>query len=560
MKVTMRLLVGMLMLTPALLWAESRPMSADELYAKISHNMGLFGDIYREISLRYVDQIDPDEFVQAGIAGMLETLDPYTVYIPEEDSEDLDVITYGKYGGVGIEIGVRGEDKILTVISAMDDSPAQRVGIRSGDKVLEVEGHSMHGMTTRDASRLLRGDAGTIVKIKVERTGAAEPIEFELTRQVINIKDVSYSGFVEPGIGYLKLAHFSTRAQSELDAALLDLQSKGMEALILDMRGNPGGLMSSAVGVLQKFIHKGEVVVSTKGRTTDANRTFKLASDPVAPDMPLAVLVDGGSASASEIVAGAIQDLDRGVLIGEPTFGKGLVQSVISFETGEALKLTTAKYFTPSGRLIQKVDYFGDDTTLVIAPIEEVSDTGFTTRNGRKVEGGGGIIPDIVVETPQPGALGVELWRQGTFFDFVNEYMANHPELTDATISDATLTEFEAWLAKRDFSYAVDGAKELEALRKIVQEIDTTGVATADFAHLEHYLELVRGRDYQSEREFIRRSLQTELANSLYGSTGRIEASFDSDPQIQRAVEVLRNQTEYGRLLAVSDSAHAKGE
>jgi carboxyl-terminal processing protease len=556
-----RLNLLLVILLPISAFAAARNMSADELYAKIHHNMGLFGDIYREISLRYVDQIDPDEFVQAGIDGMLETLDPYTVYIPEEDTDDIDVITYGKYGGVGIEIGVRGEDKVLTIISAMDDSPAQRVGMRSGDRVIEVDGQSMIGKTTRDASRLLRGEPDTHVMIKVERPGAMEPIEFDLTRQVINVKDVSYSGFVEPGIGYIKLAHFSTRAQSELDEALLELQSKGMHSLILDMRGNPGGLMSAAVGVLQKFMDKGEVVVSTKGRAPDANRTFKLASDPVAKDVPLAVLIDGGSASASEIVAGAVQDLDRGVLIGEPTFGKGLVQSVISFETGEALKLTTAKYFTPSGRLIQKVDYFGDDTTLVISPIEESTDTAFTTRNGRKVEGGGGIEPDILVETPQPGQFGVELWRKGAFFDFVTQYIAENSDITDATVNDQMINQFRDWLVENDFSYSVDGEKELESLREILKAFDLDQDAEADFAHLEHYLELVRDRDFEDERAFIKTSLQTELGNSLYGSSGRIEASFDSDPQILRAIEVLKNNNEYGKLLAVStDSLNAKGE
>lgn len=556
-----RLLLLLVSLLPLSVFAEARSMSADELYAKIHHNMGLFGDIYREISLRYVDQIDPDEFVQAGINGMLETLDPYTVYIPEEDTDDLDVITFGKYGGVGIEIGVRGEAKFLTVISAMEDSPAQRVGIRSGDRVVEVDGHPTVGMSTRDASRLLRGEPDTQVKIVVERPGAEELIEFELTRQIIDVKDVAYSGFIEPGIGYIKLAHFSTRAQNELDAALNDLQSKGMEALVLDMRGNPGGLMSAAVGVLQKFLDKGEVVVSTKGRTPDANRTFKLASDPVAKDLPLAVLIDGGSASASEIVAGAIQDLDRGVLIGEPTFGKGLVQSVISFETGEALKLTTAKYFTPSGRLIQKVDYFGEeDTTLFISPIEESLDSAFTTRNGRKVEGGGGIVPDILVESPQPGQLGMELWRQGAFFDFVTEYQSQHSELTDATVTDEMIAQFSDWLVENNFTYAVDGAKELENLRSILKTFELEQEAEADFAHLEHFLDMVRDRDFEKERAFIKNSLQTELANALYGSTGRIEASFDHDPQILRAVEVLNNGTEYGKLLAVTDSTNSNGE
>ncbi|MBK6766698.1 MAG: S41 family peptidase [bacterium] len=553
-----RILILLVSLLPLTALAEAQSMSADELYAKIHHNMGLFGDIYREISLRYVDQVDPDEFVQAGIEGMLATLDPYTVYIPEEDTEDLDVITYGKYGGVGIEIGVRGEDKVLTVISAMDDSPAQRVGIRSGDRVVEVEGHSTKGMNTRDASRLLRGDPDTPVTIKVERTGTPEPIEFVLTRQIINVKDVPYSGFIEPGVGYIKLAHFSARAQSEVDQAVVDLQSKGMESLVLDLRGNPGGLMSAAVGVLQKFLDKGEVVVSTKGRTADANRTFKLASDPVAQGLPLAVLIDGGSASASEIVAGAIQDLDRGVLIGEPTFGKGLVQSVISFETGEALKMTTAKYFTPSGRLIQKVDYFGEnDTTLVLRPLDEAPDSGYTTRNGRKVVGGGGIEPDILVETPQPGQLGVELWRKGTFFDFVTAYVAENPGITDATVDEAMVAKFHAWLDDRDFSYAVDGEKEIETLREILADFDLVQSAEADFAHLEHFLDVVRDRDFEREREFIRASLETELGNSLFGSTGRVEASFDHDPQILRAVEVLHDYNEYGKLLAVSDSTKA---
>ncbi|MCB9357719.1 MAG: S41 family peptidase [Calditrichaeota bacterium] len=550
-----RLILLLILMAPLAALGETRAMSSDELYAKIHHNMGLFGDIYREISMRYVDQVDPDEFMEAGIEGMLATLDPYTVYIPEEDTDDLDVITYGKYGGVGIEIGVRGEDKVLTVISAMDDSPAQRVGMRSGDRVIAVEGQSTVGMTTRDASRLLRGEPDSKVRITVERPGAPEPIEFVLTRQVIDIKDVPYRGFVEPGIGYIKLAHFSTRAQSEMDEALIELQSKGLEALVLDLRGNPGGLMNSAVGVLQKFLDKGEMVVSTKGRTSDANRMFKLGSDPIAKDIPIAVLIDGGSASASEIVAGAIQDLDRGVLIGEPTFGKGLVQSVISFETGEALKLTTAKYFTPSGRLIQKVDYFNHaDSGLVVQPLEEAPDSGFVTRNGRKVEGGGGIEPDILVETPQPGQLGVELWRQGSFFDFVTQYMAENQEITDATVSDAMIEQFRDWLTEKDFSYSVDGEKELNTLREILASVDAEGSAEGDFAHLEHYLELVQDRDFDSEREFVRSSLETELANSLYGSTGRIEASFDHDPQILRAVDVLRDKVEYGRLLAVSDS------
>lgn len=534
-------------------WADTK--QSDDVYEQIHHNVNLFGDIYREVSLRYVDSVNPDEFMRAGIEGMLSTLDPYTVFIPEEDTDDLDVITYGKYGGVGIEIGVRGDDKSLTVISAMDDSPAQRVGIRSGDRIIAVEDESTKGMTTRDASRVLRGEPGTQVKLTIERAGSLEPIDFMVTRQSIDVKDVPYSGFIEPGMGYLKLAHFSTRAPQEVEAALEDLKSGGLETLILDLRGNPGGLLSAAVGVLQKFLDKGEMVVSTRGRTDEANRAFRLASNPVAGSIPIVVLIDGGSASASEIVAGAIQDLDRGVLVGEPSFGKGLVQSVIAFETGEALKMTTAKYFTPSGRLIQKIDYFKDNQDVVVEDIPEVPDEHFATRNGRPVEGGGGIEPDIEVDTPQPGELGVELWRQGTFFDFINDYRAKHPTLTDAKINNAAIDEFKSWLQERDFHYDVDGQTELAALRGIVSEFNFADSTAADFEHLEEILVQVRDRDFEGEREFIRKSLETELASSLWGSRGRIEASFEHDPQILQAIQLLTDQSEYSHLLAVTDSS-----
>jgi carboxyl-terminal processing protease len=533
-----------------------------DLYEQIHQNVGLFGDIYREVSLRYVDTINPDEFMRAGIEGMLSTLDPYTVFIPEEDTEDLDVITFGKYGGVGIEIGVRGNEKVLTVISAMDDSPAQRVGIRTGDRIIAVQDELTTNMTTRDASRLLRGDSGTQVKLTIERSGSPEPIEFMITRQTIDVKDVPYSGFVEPGVGYLKLAHFSTRAPQEVETALEDLKAGGMTSLILDLRGNPGGLLSAAVGVLQKFLNKGEEVVSTKGRTADANRSFRLASDPIVGDIPMVVLVDGGSASASEIVAGAIQDLDRGVLVGDTSFGKGLVQSVIAFETGEALKMTTAKYFTPSGRLIQKIDYFRDDQDVVVEQPAEVPDEVFATRNGRPVEGGGGIIPDIEIPTPQPGELGVELWRQGVFFDFINDYRIEHPNLTDASIPESALDEFHQWLKNRDFHYEVDGQSEITALRGIISEFAVKDSADSsfddstevDFTHLEGILEQVRERDFSSEHDFIQKSLESELANSLWGSRGRIEASFVHDPQIKKATELLTNQPDYAKLLAVKDS------
>jgi carboxyl-terminal processing protease len=548
-----RLPTLLLVMTLAVPAFAARPSPQDTLYEQIRHNIGLFGDVYREITLKYVDSVDPQKFIRAGIDGMLSTLDPYTVFMDAEGSEDLDVITSGKYGGVGLEIGVRGKDKILTVISAMDDSPAQRVGMRSGDRIMKIDSHSAVGVTTAEAAKLLRGAPGSQVTINVERTGSTEPIDFVVTRREIDIKDVPYAGFIKPGVGYVKLAHFSRRAAESLEESINKLKGEGMQSLVLDLRGNPGGLLSAAVSVTQRFCKKGDVVVSVRGRGDDEGQTYKLLAEPVAGDVPLAVLVDGGSASASEIVAGAIQDLDRGVIIGEPTFGKGLVQSVVAFETGEALKLTTAKYFTPSGRLIQKVDYFGDHQDVVLEDPKETQKH-FTTRNGRPVEGGGGITPDVNVPAPRPGALGTDLWRQGTFFDFINEYRTAHPNLTASKLDDAALQEFHAWLVKTNFRYDVDGQAPLDSLRKMIADAGLADSAAVDFAHLERVMDLHRAMEFEEEKEFIRNSLEQELAVSLWGSTARIEATFDDDQQIKKAVDVLASRQEYNQLLAVENN------
>jgi carboxyl-terminal processing protease len=541
-----------------LLWAglagAAKPEAQDTLYEQIRHNMGLFGDVYRELSLRYVDRIDPNKFMRAGIDGMLSTLDPYTVFFDERGTEDLDLITSGRYGGVGIEIGVRGRDKQLTVISAMDDSPAQHAGIRSGDRILAIDTVSTEGFSTADAAKYLRGAADTPVKLSIERTGSSEPIVFVITRKEIEVKDIPYFGFVKPSVGYIKLAHFSRGAPEELDSALTELQKGGMRSLILDLRGNPGGLLSSAVGVLQRFCAKDETVLSVRGRDSDNAQVFKIPTEPLAGKVTLAVLVDGGSASASEIVAGAVQDLDRGVLFGDPTFGKGLVQSVVSFETGEALKLTTAKYYTPSGRLIQRVDYFHDEDGVVLGDADNDAAGHFSTRNGRPVSGHGGVTPDILIPSPQPGPLGTELWRQGAFLDFVNDYRARHATLTSPTISPEGFVEFRRWLDSTHFSYEADGKADLDSLRKRVAELPMADSLTIDFARIEAALTARREQDYTREHEFIRQSLEGELAANMFGPRGRIEASFAEDPLILKSLEVFANKPEYDKLLAVGES------
>ncbi|MFH1011908.1 MAG: S41 family peptidase [bacterium] len=534
----------------AFVWVGAAPSSQDDLYEKVRENIGLFGDVYREISLRYVDEIDPDRFVRAGIDGMLATLDPYTVLYEGKDLEDLDILTTGRYGGVGIEIGIQGEQKVLTVISAMDDSPGQRVGIRPGDRIIEIDSQSTAGFTTARAAQFLRGDPGTQVTLKIMRTGSDEPIEFVITRAMIEIKDVPYYGFVQPGIGYIKLAHFSREASRELDQATSELLAGGLQELVLDLRSNPGGLLPAAVAVSQRFCPRGKVVVSTRGRMPEAEHEYTVPSDPVLGEIPLVVLVDGGSASASEIVAGAIQDLDRGVVVGQPTFGKGLVQSVISFESGKALKLTTAKYYTPSGRLIQKVDYFPPRQSVLAADIETLPDS-FVTSHGRRVYGAGGISPDVFVPVPEPGRLGTELWRQGKFFDFVTEFRARHPNLTSAEIGDEALEEFRLWLEEANFAYRSRGEMELADLEAVAEEEGVMEQVTDEMTRIREVLVENRKRDFEREKEFIRQSLQRELAASLWGTRGRTEAGFKDDPQLLKAIEILNDKSFYLSLLAL---------
>jgi carboxyl-terminal processing protease len=542
-----RILLPLVFLLPL----EAAQTSQNELYEKVRDNIGLFGDVYREITLRYVDTIDPDLFVRAGIDGMLATLDPYTVLYEGEDMEDLDILTTGRYGGVGIEIGIQGEQKVLTVISAMDESPAQRVGIRSGDRVIEIDGQPTTGFTTTKAAQLLRGDPGTQVVLKIMRHGSEGPIEFAITRTMIEVKDVPYYGFIKPGIGYIKLAHFSREASREMDHAVSELSAGGLEGLILDLRANPGGLLPAAVAVAQRFCPRGKTIVSTRGRTPEADHEYTVPSDPLLENTPMVVLVDGGSASASEIVAGAIQDLDRGVIVGQPSFGKGLVQSVISFENGKALKLTTAKYYTPSGRLIQKVDYFSRAQNVFEKDSTEVLSDSFVTTHKRPVYGGGGISPDVYVPLPEPQRLGTELWRQGKFFDFVAEYRARHPNLTSADISDEAIEEFRQWLTDSTFSYRSRSETELSELEAVAEEEGTLDQISAQLSSMREVLSENRKHDFDSEKEFIRQSIQRELAASLWGSRGRTEASFKDDAQILKAIEILNDKARYRALLAL---------
>lgn len=541
---------------------KAKDSARDNRYRKYSSQINLFGEVFTKVNKKYVEEIDAAEFIEAGIRGMLETLDPYTVYYEPDKVKDLEDITKGQYSGVGIEIGLTGKDKRLTIISPIEDTPAAHVGLRAGDFIIAVDGRSAKGFTTIDAAKYIRGEEGTEVTLTIERKGFDQPLEYTLTRAIIPLHDVAFSGIIDDGIGYIKMVRFSSHASSELREALKDVLVHEPQGLILDLRSNPGGLLPSAIQVSEEFLPAGYDIVSTRGRDQRSTRNFKSGGKPLATDLPLVVLVNRGSASASEIVSGAIQDHDRGVIIGEQTFGKGLVQSVLSLSGGAALKITTARYYTPSGRLIQRKDYFDDAGSEIVEGFEIDTTTGKTdtsvvdssvtkyfTDSGREVFGGGGITPDIIVEPTLPDPVGVEMIRQQLFFLFVDEWIARLGQPDTVEVSDEMLADFDSFIDSLGFIPSYRGEDQLKALQKI-GEADSLG---SEYLSLLKELEttLKRGSDrYDSEIEdFIRLNIDRELASAIGGREWRIRASFNGDVQLTEAISILKDREHYSALL-----------
>ena len=515
-----------------------------DIYKDASSNWRLVYEVYKRVMTDYADRIDPKKLASAGIEGMLGALDPYSVYLENDDRHQLTVLTRGNYGGGGIQMSIR--DDSLMVIAPMDDSPAQKAGIRSGDKIIAVDDLLTSDMNMDEAAQKIRGSEGTIVKLTVRRWGE-DDIDYSLTRSTIKIKDVSYSGMVNRNTGYIRLNRFSRNSSSEIRQVLMSLEDQGSERIILDLRGNPGGLMDAAVSIVDMFIQPGLEIVSMSGRSDDSIRLFKSQSKPIIdPTVRLAVLIDGGSASASEIVAGALQDLDRGIVIGDTSFGKGLVQTAFQLDESKTLKMTTAKYYIPSGRLIQKPDYLRTD----VATDDETSDSIFVTRNGRKVVANGGISPDFLVAEKKTPSLTSEIWRKGLFFQFSSRYQKEKGLKMPVIITDPIIVDFQDFLDSKDLNPTSEGKKQLEKLEGIL------GDASKIDKRIEHsisvlrkYYEIDKNQMFQDEVDDIRLMLERDLSWVVGGLSGRIESSFDDDPAILKAIEVLSDQYVYGSTL-----------
>lgn len=520
----------------------------------LGRNMEITVNMMRALSLEYVDEVDPDHLMQGAARGMVEDLDPYTEYIPEEGMQDFELLTTGKYGGIGSLI--RQKEDYVRIAQPYQHSPADKAGLKIGDKIIAIDGKDARGFTTEQVSERLKGEPGSTVKVTVEHLDGTRQ-SVAIRRERIAIPGVPYAGWVADGIGYIRHSDFTEGCYEEMRAAVERLRREGeLKGLVLDYRSNGGGIMQEAVKILSMFVPKGTEVVSTKGRTADSRQAYRTESEPILPDLPLAVLVNGNTASAAEIVAGALQDLDRAVLVGQRSFGKGLVQSTRPLGYNTMLKLTTAKYYIPSGRCIQAIDYsHSQQGSVRTVPDSLISE--FTTRAGRKVYDGGGIMPDLVTEPEYVSRFAVTLYALGFIEDFGDDYMRRHAgdtiDVRTFTITDADYADFAEFMKDKKVPYESDTRRALKALKKAAEE-DRFEELAAKFERVESELK----DDTQTNLETYRREVVEAINNDIIlrhaYTAGVIEHSLTDDAELQQAVGVLQSPDEYRRITTEQDT------
>jgi carboxyl-terminal processing protease len=523
---------------------------AGDRYFDIARNIDIFTTLFKEVNAYYVDEVDPAKVIHRGIAGMLETLDPYTTYIPEEELEAFSIQTTGEYAGIGALIGLVNRKSVVT--HPYPGLPAHRAGVRVGDEFISVNGKNVQGKSAQEISALLKGKPQTTVEVVMKRIGTGE-LRFALTRERIKLKNVVYAGLIDNGIGYLKIDDFTPGAGKEVEQTVQTLRQQGATALILDLRDNPGGLLHEAVNMANVFLPKGLEIVSTRGKADDWNKTYKTLNQPIDTNMPVAVLVGDNSASASEIIAGALQDYDRGLLVGQRTFGKGLVQTTRELPYNAQLKITTARYYIPSGRCIQALDYAHRKADGSVDKMADSLKRAFRTAGGRTVYDGGGLDPDVLVTKEDLAPITAELVQEGWIFEYATKYCAENPPpaaIRNFRLSDAAYMAFVNWIKTQPFSYSTDMDSQTDKLLVIAQKDPAYAEIKESLQQLVARVKAKRKDDLVRFKSEIAGLLEKEIAFHYQLEAGQAEIAIDRDPEILEARKILSQPAAYRQLLA----------
>ena len=518
---------------------------------EISKNLEILSTLYKELNTNYVDGVNPSDLMKTGIDAMLDKLDPYTVYIPESEIEDYRFMTTGEYGGIGSLIHKQGDYVIIS--EPYENSPAQKAGLKAGDKILKINDKSASGKSVEDISAILKGQPGTSFKLVVEREGEPKPLTFDVVREKITIDPVPYYGMLEGGIGYIKLTSFTQTASAEVKKALLDLKAKNnVTGLVLDLRDNGGGLLTEAVNIVNLFVKKNELVVSTKGKQKDKNRSYQTTMEPVDATLPLTVLVNGNSASASEIVAGALQDLDRAVIVGRRTYGKGLVQNVFPLSYNTQVKITVAKYYIPSGRCIQEIDYAHKNAAGSNDNIPDSLITAYKTMHGRTVYDGKGVAPDVTTDTSRLSTISYNLLTKYILFEYATRYAATHNSIEPAgtfKLSDAEYNDFAAFTEKKGFEFKTAAEKELETVKKAAIYENCWNDIKTQYDSMLDAIAQHKKKDLMENKPEISDFLNQEIVSRYYYQKGRIQESLSDDTELKSATKVLKDSVTYTAIL-----------
>lgn len=529
---------------------------------RIAKNIDIFTSIVKELDMFYVDTIDPDKTVRRGIDAMLGSLDPYTDFYPEDDQSELEQMIKGSYGGIGSVITYDVKRQRSVIAEPYEGMPAQKAGLKAGDILMSIDGEDLKGKNNSQVSEMLRGQINTGFKLTVERPGTKEPLTFDIVRKSIELPTVPYYGVVENNIGYINLNSFSGKPAKAFKQAFLDLkENKGITSLIIDLRNNGGGLLDEAVEIVNFFVPRGKTIVTTKGKTKQTGNVYKTQREPIDTEIPIAVLVNNGTASSSEILAGALQDLDRAVIIGTRTFGKGLVQTTRSLPYGGTLKITISKYYIPSGRCVQAINYHNRNEDGSIARIPDSLTTVFHTAAGREVRDGGGINPDRIVKQDKLPNIIYYMMNDNLIFNYATQFCLKHPTIAPAeefVLSDADYNDFKAMMKKADFKYDQQSEKIMKNLREAAEFEGYLEGASGEFDALEKKLTHNLDRDLDYFAKDIKSMISYEIIKRYYYQRGSIIEQLKDDDDLKEALKILGNPEEYkGILSAINKKENA---